>query len=262
MYRGDWHTFIYGMRMVVAHAKEGHLAYLFGHKSQHGWWYYFPVALLFKTPLPFLVLAAIGLGRRHLDAIAAASVVMAIAMSTPINIGIRHLLPIYAPLAILAAAGAQRLWERRHRVTVAVLCGWMFVGTLISHPDYIPWFNELALGHGERILSDSNFDWGQDVLRLRTICRQRHIDSLAFEVFTGAPLDEIGLPPRRRIRTPMPTAGWHAISETVITAAGGDHPAVLREVTFDTMRSYAQKESRHPLRDGGHLPVGTHPGHQ
>ena len=104
-----------------------------------------------------------------------------------------------------------------------------------------------GLGHGERILSDSNFDWGQDVLRLRTICRQRHIHSLAFEVFTGAPLDEIGLPPRRRIWTPMPTAGWHAISETVITAAGGDaayayvtrHPIVCR--AGKTIRLYYVK---------------------
>jgi hypothetical protein len=247
MYRGDWHTFVYGMRMVAAHAKEGHLAYLFGRKSQHGWWYYFPIALLFKTPLPFLGLAALGVGRRQLDAVAAAAVVMAIVMSTPINIGIRHLLPIYAPMAILAAAGAQRLWEGRQRVAVAVLCTWMFTGTLVSHPDYIPWFNELALGHGERILSDSNFDWGQDVLRLRAICRERHIDSLAFEVFTGAPLDELGLPPRRRIWTPMPTAGWHAISETVVTAAGGDaayayvtrHPLVCR--AGKTIRLYYVK---------------------
>ena len=247
MYRGDWRTFIYGMRIIAAHAKEGHLAYLFGRRSQHGWWYYFPVALLFKTPLPLLGLLAFGFRRRHLDAIVVASVVMAIGMSTPINIGIRHLLPIYAPLAILAGAGAQRLWEGRRRVAVIVLCAWMLACTLISHPDYIPWFNELALGHGERILADSNFDWGQDVLRLRAICRQRHIDSLAFEVFTGAPLDEIGLPPRRKIWTPMPTVGWHAISETVLTAAGGDsayayvtrHPIVCR--AGKTIRLYYVK---------------------
>lgn len=236
MYRSDWQTFIYGMRMVANHAREGHLAYLFGRKSLYGWWYYFPVALLFKTPLPFLGLAALGFLRKHLDAIVAAAVVLTICIFSPIDIGIRHLLPIYPSLAILAAAGAQRLWHGRHRVPVFVLCGWMFAGTLISHPDYIPWFNELALGHGERILADSNFDWGQDVLRLRAICRQRHIDSLGFEVFTGAPLDELGLPPRRRIRPAIPTAGWHAISETIVTAAGGEtayayvtrHPMVCR----------------------------------
>lgn len=258
MYRGDWPAFLYGFRIVAAHAKEGHTAYLFGHRSEHGWWYYFPVALLFKTPLPFLALALIGLGKRHLDAIAAAAVILIIAMSTPINIGIRHVLPMYAPLALLAGAGAERLWSmagvlphgRTGRLaagTMVVLCGWMFAGTLLSHPDYIPWFNELALGHGERILSDSNFDWGQDVLRLRKICRERHIDSLAFEVFTGAPLDELGLPPRHKIWTPLPTAGWHAISETVMTAAGGEgayayvtrHPPVCR--AGKTIRLYYVK---------------------
>jgi 4-amino-4-deoxy-L-arabinose transferase-like glycosyltransferase len=258
MYRGDWRTFIYGIRIVAAHAKEGHTAYLFGQRSQHGWWYYFPVALLFKTPLPFLALALIGFGRRHLDAIAVAAVILVIAISTPINIGIRHLLPIYVPLALLAGAGAERLASvarslprgttgRLAAGALAVLCGWMFAGTLLSHPDYIPWFNELALDHGERILSDSNFDWGQDILRLRKVCRERHIDSLAFEVFTGAPLDEIGLPPRRKIRTPMPTAGWHAISETVMTAAGGEgayayvtrHPMVCR--AGKTIRLYYVK---------------------
>lgn len=242
MYRGDWRTFVYGMRMVAAHAKEGHLAYLFGQKSQFGWWYYFPVALLFKTPLPFLILAILGISRRRLDLALIAIVILAIAMATPINIGIRHILPIYAPLAVLAGTGAMK-----YRKTSIVLCAWLFLGTLAAHPDYIPWFNELALGHGERILADSNFDWGQDVLRLRKVCRERHIDSLAFEVFTGAPLDEIGLPPRRRIWTPMPTAGWHAISETVLAAAGGEaayayvtrHPLVCR--VGKTIRLYYVK---------------------
>lgn len=256
MYRGDWRNFLYGMRIVAAHAKEGHLAYLFGRRSQHGWWYYFPVALLFKTPLPFLILAPIGFARRHLDAILVAAVILAIAMATPINIGIRHILPIYVPMAILAASGAQRFWraaERRETrrplalLAPSALLAWLFVGTLVSHPDYIPWFNELALGYGERILADSNFDWGQDVLRLRKVCRERHIDSLALEVFTGAPLEELGFPPRRRIWTPMPSAGWHALSETVLTAAGGDaayayvtrHPLICR--AGKTIRLYYVK---------------------
>jgi len=246
IYRGDWHTFVDGIRVVGGHAKEGHLAYLFGQRSQFGWWYYFPIALFFKTPLPFLALASLGFRRRHLDATAAAALILLIAMTTSINIGVRHILPIFPPLAILAGAGAQWLWQRR-REAVVMLCAWMFVGALFAHPDYIPWFNELALGHGERILADSNFDWGQDVLRLRSICRQRQIDSLAFAVFTGAPLDELGLPPRRRIIPDVPTAGWHAISETVLTAAGGEnaygyvtrHPMVCR--AGKTIRLYYVK---------------------
>jgi hypothetical protein len=230
VYRGEPRGFIDGIRMLQSHAGEGHMAYLFGMKSQFGWWYYFPVALLFKTPLPFLILAALGLGRRHLDAIVAAGVVMAIAMATPINIGVRHILPLYAPLAVLAAAGA---WK--HRKTAVVLCAWMFIGTAVSHPDYIPWFNELALGHGERILADSNLDWGQDVLRLRRICREQHIDSLAMDVATGAPLDALGLPPRRRIQASVPTAGWHAVSENYL-AMGGE-AAYARIIRYPMIRA-------------------------
>jgi hypothetical protein len=84
------------------------------------------------------------------------------------------------------------------------------------------WFNELALGHGERILADSNFDWGQDILRLRRICRERHIDALAIDVFTNADLDRLGFPPRRKIDRFIPTTGWHAVSETIITVNGGE----------------------------------------
>ena len=42
--------------------RKRHHAYLFGRRSQFGWWYYYPVVLAVKTPLPFLVLLFIGLG--------------------------------------------------------------------------------------------------------------------------------------------------------------------------------------------------------
>ena len=40
----------------------GHSAYLMGQFSIQGWWYYFPLAMLIKTPLPTFALAAWGLG--------------------------------------------------------------------------------------------------------------------------------------------------------------------------------------------------------
>jgi len=43
---------------------RGHTAYLLGQNSFHGWWYFFPVALAFKTPLALLLLAAIGSRQR------------------------------------------------------------------------------------------------------------------------------------------------------------------------------------------------------
>ena len=46
-----------GIGEVLAHNAQGHHAYLFGRRSQFGWWYYYPVVLAVKTPLPFLMLA-------------------------------------------------------------------------------------------------------------------------------------------------------------------------------------------------------------
>ena len=49
-----------GLWQVHNHVDAGHTAYLMGRHSFHGWWYFFPVALAVKTPLPILLLAGLG----------------------------------------------------------------------------------------------------------------------------------------------------------------------------------------------------------
>src|SRR5690348_2548829 len=46
-------------RFVTDHARN-RPAYLFGERSMSGWWYYYPVALIVKTPLPLFLLAILG----------------------------------------------------------------------------------------------------------------------------------------------------------------------------------------------------------
>ncbi|HWW62036.1 MAG TPA: glycosyltransferase family 39 protein, partial [Thermoanaerobaculia bacterium] len=155
--------FIVGIEYVARHSREGHPAFLLGHRSASGWWYYFPVVFFFKTPLPFVVLSLIGivlLVRRGGEArgVALAPIaMMLVAMTSGINIGVRHILPIYPFLAIAAAIATIALW-RHSRAIVAVLLAWFFIGTTVAHPDYLAWFNELAGRHPERIASDSNLD--------------------------------------------------------------------------------------------------------
>ncbi|MCS7179705.1 MAG: hypothetical protein N0A03_10675, partial [Anaerolineae bacterium] len=43
-------------QMLRKHAAEGHMAFLMGRVEHHGWWYYYPLAFLLKTPLPTLLL--------------------------------------------------------------------------------------------------------------------------------------------------------------------------------------------------------------
>jgi 4-amino-4-deoxy-L-arabinose transferase-like glycosyltransferase len=226
-YRFDLRTFIDGILAVKAHDERGHHAFLFGELRTEGWWYYFPVALFFKSPLPLFALAIAGLGwrlRMTLEVVLIAAAMLAATMPSSINIGVRHLLPLYAPLAIAAAAGGVTLWRKGivPRAIGGAFALWLVIGSALAHPDYLPWFNEAAGSHPERILADSNLDWGQDILRLRRVCRDEKITRLTAQLFTSAPLPQLGLPPLDAADTATVARGWIAISETSYQALGGD----------------------------------------
>ena len=159
--------------------------FLLGQFSKTGWWYYFPLAVLFKTPIA--TLAAMGIAgwlllRRFPGTSAAglwtaacllipALVYAAAAVSGNLNLGIRHLLPIY-PFAFLAIGVAFAGWLKRARraavwVATALAAG-LAVESLLAFPNYIPFFNVACGGSrgGLSLLSDSNIDWGQDLNEL------------------------------------------------------------------------------------------------
>lgn len=213
--------FFAGLESVKAQALDPPKAILFGEVRQGGWWYYFPVALFFKTPIPFLILAIAGL-RRRLEIALIAVVIVAIAMTSSINIGVRHVLPIYAPLAIAAAVAIRGRWLH------AVLIAWLVIGSAFAHPDYLAWFNEFAGKEPHRILNDSNLDWGQDALRLVRLARKEKIPQITTSLAWSAPLDSIGLPPRNDLQALQPVHGWLAISELNI-ALGRDYSPEVRQ---------------------------------
>jgi hypothetical protein len=221
--------YINGFIEVDLHNRHGHRAFLFGEmKDGRGWWYYFPVALFFKTPIPLLVLAVAGIAlliaRRKFDIPLIALCILGMAMTSHINIGIRHLLPIYVPLSIAAAFAVIEL--RRFRTASVTLIAWLVIGIGIAHPDYLPWFNAFAGSHPETILNDSNLDWGQDVLRLARTARTLHIQHLTTSLATTADLDRIGLPPHTTLEAMAEVHGYLAISEMMLTQGYAYSPDV------------------------------------
>jgi hypothetical protein len=155
-------------------------SYIFGKRHETGVWYYFPVTILAKTPLTILLLVLLAVTspaqwRKHKCEIVVAlipiTVFLLAAMSSKINIGLRHILPIYPFLIVLAAAAAAE-YGRRSRIA-AVLC----VGLLLfqvgsyarSYPNEIAYANEAWGGpkHLYAYLGDSNVDWGQALYRLQ-----------------------------------------------------------------------------------------------
>ena len=170
--------FVYGVYRTFAHNDVGHSAFLLGSYSDHGWWYYFPVAFALKTTIPFLLVTIVSLAwaafgairreARFLILLAPISIYGLTAMFASINIGIRHLLPVFPFLFILGGALLDRLLgtRRNHQLAVALVvvviaaCG---VEAVRAYPNYIPYMNQLTAGRPAwEYLSDSNVEWGDD----------------------------------------------------------------------------------------------------
>ena len=100
-----------------------------------------------------------------------------IAAFSRINIGIRHVLPVYLLFSLVAGAAVVRLLRdagtrKWISAVLMVLAAWFGASSLISHPDYLAYFNEFAGSEPENIVVDSDLDWGQDVKRLAARLRE------------------------------------------------------------------------------------------
>ena len=223
-----------GMWQVHNHVDGGHPAYLLGSNSTRGWWYFFPVALAVKTPLGLLLLAAAGayslfrekLRRfdwRYWAPFAGAGAILAACLPATLNIGVRYMLPLYPMLAMVAGMGAVYLFRRRSRVwpaVAAVLMLWTAVSSLAAHPDYIAYFNEIAGSRPERILVDSDLDWGQDMNLLVNELKRRHVQYLHMRCMYTGDDTRLGLPAWDGLETYQPVAGWVAVSFTMLKTYG------------------------------------------
>lgn len=212
-----------GIHDLVKHNDEGHPAYLLGEWGRKGWWYFFPVLIVFKTPVAFLMLLAIGAAiawrqPRALLPLAGALAIVAVSMPSRINIGLRHVMPAYIGFALVAGVAAAE-WLRRDRArrwSAAALLAWLVLSVGVSHPDYLPYFNFLAGDEPERIAVDSDLDWGQDMKRLSKRLRELGAEQVTFNPFTRAYLEAAhGFPKIHETDPLQPSPGWNAVSLTV-----------------------------------------------
>ncbi len=182
-------------------------SYLLGQVYNGGRWYFFPVALLVKTQIPMLLFSIAGTAwiflsrelrwtRRSVFLIAGALGPLAIGMAGTMNIGLRHILPIYPFLAMLSAVAVVNLWQLRvspsvtvsARAAVVVLLVWNVVSCWRAAPDFIAYFNEPAAPYASAILVESDLDWGQDLKRLRTELERRQVQDAWISYFGSANL--------------------------------------------------------------------------
>lgn len=218
---------------------SGHSAYLLGQYSTEGWWYYFIVAFLTKTPIPTLVLAVWGglvllrdPGQRWqacLLLLPPALLFGGFVVSEGKAIGLRYLLPVYPFLFVCAGGILRTAWSgtgRWRRRAVVGLCAGLLLTLVRIHPHHLAYFNEAVGGpdNGHRILVDSNLDWGQDLRGLKTWMDANDVARIKLSYFGSVDpalydLDYEWLPsyvlPRRGVTAvEFPASGWIAISVT------------------------------------------------
>ncbi|HEX3967138.1 MAG TPA: phospholipid carrier-dependent glycosyltransferase [Edaphobacter sp.] len=153
--------------------------FIFGRVFPHGQWFFFPALFLIKTTLTLLILLLLlpfARIRRHrrefLFLLLPPVFYMLVSVLSMLNMGVRHILPIYPFCIILAAAAAASLTVRSMagKVAVAALCLLTVVSSLHSFPNYLAYSNEIAGGPSRtyRITTDANADWGQGLKWTRT----------------------------------------------------------------------------------------------
>lgn len=220
-----------GIRDVLKHNAEGHPGYLLGKPSPQGFWYFYPVDLAVKTPIALIVFFIIGAAvwrksailRRAWLPLAFSSGILAVALFSHINIGIRHVLPLYSGACVVGAIGLVWLMEnsaaRRWAGWLGIALTLWYAGTsLLNHPDYLPYFNALAGSHPENISVDSDLDWGQDMKRLGARLREAGAKQVYYiPMGLGDMQQQFGFPPViGSVDAVNPMPGWNAVSLTVL----------------------------------------------
>lgn len=191
------HAYVEGFDAQKFEAEGTHQGFLLGEAYDGARWYFYPVAIAAKTPLAMLALAGLALFTlvRHTPKLADGEVVCLLAAAVflsgtlllaQLNIGIRYLLPAY-PFAYILIS---RLWAIP-RVSLAraraVLLSLAILEpiALLRSPDFLPFVN-VAFGgppNGWRVVNDSNFDWGQDLIRLKRWMDDNGVESVHLGVF-------------------------------------------------------------------------------
>ena len=193
-------AFLYGFHYIT-HSTSGRRAFLDGEHSVLGWRHYFIMTLLYKTPVPTLVFLGVTLlltfwlsrGRWYYEMplIIFFIVFYAVALSSNINIGHRHILPILPVIFIFVSKLINYIQRSLRSLTVlpavifGLLAGWYLVGTILIWPDYLTYFNEPSGGadKGYEHLTDSNIDWGQDLVQLKEFMDEHNIKRVHLAYF-------------------------------------------------------------------------------
>jgi 4-amino-4-deoxy-L-arabinose transferase-like glycosyltransferase len=208
------HYFL-GLLTATNRTATGNTTYFMGQVSADSWKSYFPIVYFIKNPLAFHILTLIAIIyalwlikkpwknplsriiewiRNHFtefSMLTFLAIYWTTSLVSNLNIGVRHLMPIF-PFTILLVSAmiAKLLKEPFLKLKYVILTGlflWQFISVISIYPHFLAYFNESIGGpdNGYKYVVDSNLDWGQDLKRLESWIDKNGINKIYLDYFGG-----------------------------------------------------------------------------
>jgi 4-amino-4-deoxy-L-arabinose transferase-like glycosyltransferase len=230
-------SYLFGLSDVLVKSK-GYHSYLFGKSYPTGLWYYFPVGMVIKSSLTFLLLLAVTVWaiaarrcrqwRQILYLTIPPAIYMAFSSAGGMNIGIRHVLPVYVFLFVLIAGAVWQLAQSNRTWLYVAIALFFFqaVSVTRAYPAYVAYANEAAGGPMKvhEYMTDSSADWAQQLKSVKRYLDAHGVKSCWFLYFGEGVIDYryYGIPCK-----PLPTADSLWIHEPADAPPAVEGPVLI-----------------------------------
>jgi hypothetical protein len=278
-------AYLYGLAFTDYHSR-GRSAYFGGEYRMTGWWEFFPVAFMLKTTLPALLLfvltfivcarSKLALRTRWIYRLTPLLIFVGVywlfAITSHLNIGHRHLLPIYPALYVMVGMIGNHTPRNRSRfwmISACCLLAWHALESWRVRPHYLTYFNAIVGGpsEGHRYYVDSTLDWGQGLPDLQVWLQANRQDKPVFLSYFGSDdpqrfdikatrIGDMYFNYSPRILLPTLTAGIYCISATMLhrvyTQVTGPWSAVY-ETAYQKLAGEIEQQTISPKTLPQHL---------
>ncbi len=250
--------YLLGIFMVLQRATGGNTTYFLGQVSASGWKTYFPIVYIIKQPLPFIILLITTLlylpwiikkpfwqkplkrfkswllpHFAEFAMLLAIGIYWSVSLKSNLNIGVRHLLPVF-PFTILLVSAVTVKWLKPpllapKKILLTGLLMWQAISVISIYPHFLVYFNELVGGPSQAYIYtvDSSLDWGQDLKRLNQWTDEKGIDKIYVDYFGGSDTEYyLGkkFAPWWGTKNPseLPKGSYLAVSATLLQGGRGE----------------------------------------
>lgn len=192
-YSFDLTPFFLGNEYRLSQQATGQATFLAGQYSDHGWWSYYSIAFLLKTPIPVILLFYVAIFLSLKDRTSRFTTITFLLLPiftflfvfsvSSYSIALRYILPIYPFIFVII--GSLAVYGIRCNYLIYSMCIWYIGASLYIAPHYLSYFNEAIGGpdNGYKYLVDGNLDWGQDLKGLKKYMVDNGIKKVSLSYF-------------------------------------------------------------------------------